>query len=242
MTRFLRRRRFLASQTGGVSPLLTSLVSHWSLEEASGTRVDDYGDNDLTDNNTVTMQTGKVGNAAEFTSANSESLSVADNASLAFAGSFTIACWIYQVTRADASIATKWGASSNEFELITQTTNQGRPSFFVSANGSAAVGAAWGSALSATTWYFVEAYYDHANSLVGVNVNNGTPVTAAFTGPIFAGTHTLRIGGRDDGAIYFNGRVDEAAIWDRTLTASERAWLYNAGSGRTWAEILAYRG
>ena len=27
--------------------LIDNLVSHWSLEEASGTRVDDHGDNDL---------------------------------------------------------------------------------------------------------------------------------------------------------------------------------------------------
>jgi len=35
------------------SSLATNLVSYWELEEASGTRVDSHGSNDLTDNNTV---------------------------------------------------------------------------------------------------------------------------------------------------------------------------------------------
>lgn len=40
--------------------LLTSLISHWSLIESSGTRYDSHGSNDLTDNNTVTGNPGIV--------------------------------------------------------------------------------------------------------------------------------------------------------------------------------------
>lgn len=40
--------------------LLTSLISYWELTEASGTRVDSHGSNDLTDNNTVTGNPGVV--------------------------------------------------------------------------------------------------------------------------------------------------------------------------------------
>ncbi len=55
--------------------LLTDLKAHWKLNEASGARVDSHGSNDLTDNNTVTQVAGKIGNAAQFTAANSEWLS-----------------------------------------------------------------------------------------------------------------------------------------------------------------------
>lgn len=55
---------------GAVSPLLTSLIAHWKLDEASGTRNDSHGTNHLTDNNTVTTATAKLGtNAAQFTAA-----------------------------------------------------------------------------------------------------------------------------------------------------------------------------
>ena len=44
--------------TGDGSALKTSLEAWWELDEDSGTRVDSHGSNDLTDNNTVTANTG----------------------------------------------------------------------------------------------------------------------------------------------------------------------------------------
>lgn len=78
--------------------LLDGLVSYWKLEEANGARVDSVvaSGNDLTDNNTVTQAVGVLGNAAQFTAANSESLSHADNASLGTGDiDFTVASWVY---------------------------------------------------------------------------------------------------------------------------------------------------
>lgn len=40
-------------RTGDGSTLLTDMIASWELDEASGTRVDSFGANDLTDNNTV---------------------------------------------------------------------------------------------------------------------------------------------------------------------------------------------
>src|SRR6056300_304684 len=58
---------------GGTSVVSTTdLVSFWKLDEASGTRVDAFGSNDLTDNNTVGQGTGTVyANAADFERSNS---------------------------------------------------------------------------------------------------------------------------------------------------------------------------
>ena len=59
------------------------LVAFWKLNEQSGTRAAAFSSNDLTDNNTVTFAAGILGNAAVFTSANSEYLSRASNSDLA---------------------------------------------------------------------------------------------------------------------------------------------------------------
>src|SRR5574341_2164717 len=74
-----------------------NLISFWELEEASGTRLDaTASDNDLTDNNTVTQATGKVGNAAQFTRANTEYLSIAHNTSIACGDIDQTRCaWVY---------------------------------------------------------------------------------------------------------------------------------------------------
>jgi hypothetical protein len=42
------------------SGLLTNLVSYWTLNEQSGSRIDNHGSNDLTDNNTVTFDTSNI--------------------------------------------------------------------------------------------------------------------------------------------------------------------------------------
>src|SRR3972149_4825629 len=77
---------------GGIK---TSLISFWELEEASGTRTDSHGANNLTDNNTVTQAVGKVGNAAQFTAANSEWLDRANEAGLQPGVDFTFTFWLY---------------------------------------------------------------------------------------------------------------------------------------------------
>jgi hypothetical protein len=74
--------------------LLDNIVAFWELEEASGTRNDSASTNHLTDNNTVTQNTGKVGNCAEFNGAN-EYLSIADNAALSAGDTdFSFNVWV----------------------------------------------------------------------------------------------------------------------------------------------------
>ncbi len=44
--------------------LTDNLSAYWKLDEASGTRVDSAGSNDLTSNNSVGQAVGKLGNAS----------------------------------------------------------------------------------------------------------------------------------------------------------------------------------
>ena len=60
------------------TPTSDDLVSYWSCDETSGSRVDSHGTNDLTDNNTVGYVEGVIGNACYFNGANSEYLSIND--------------------------------------------------------------------------------------------------------------------------------------------------------------------
>ena len=52
--------------------LNTSIVAYYKQDEASGIAIDEVGSNDLTDNATVTSNTGKVGTARQYTAANLE--------------------------------------------------------------------------------------------------------------------------------------------------------------------------
>lgn len=226
-----------------MSDLYTNLMDYWTLQEASGNRAGSQGVLTLTDNNTVPGAAGKVGNGAQFTLANSESLSSASVVSLQMGSGqdFTLATWVKLATKAtDQALIVKAtdvsGAAGIEYVLQYKLAND-RFNALVS-NGSATANqlADTLGAVSVDTWYFVVAWLDAGTSL-NIQVNNGTADTlgTAVYAQAAAGGFAL---GRNGGDVtiphYLNGMLDEAAIWKRILTAAERTFLYNAGAGRTW--------
>src|SRR3989338_9836212 len=168
----------LTGWTASPDSLGTSLNAFWKLDEASGTRSDSVGSNNLTDNNTVTQGTGKVGNAAQFTAANSESLSITDNTALSTGDiDFTIAAWVYldsvSSTRGIVDKRSADAAGSNDYSL---RYNQLIDRFAFYVNGvddtSKAVADNFGSP-SISTWYFIVAWYTATDNTLHIQVNNG---------------------------------------------------------------------
>jgi hypothetical protein len=224
--------------------LTNKLVSYWKLGEVSGLRDDFYGANNLTDNNTVTQAVGKVGNAAQFTAANSEYLSRADNASLSTGDiDFTIAAWVYMDSdTGDAmNIITKFNATTDNREYaldyggtanrLTFTVN----SVGTSGNNTTVVANSFGT-LSVGTWAFVVCWHDSVANTINIQVNNGTIDSAATSAGVFNGTSAFRIGsnGNSTPGQYWNGRIDEIGFWKKVLTSTERTNLYNSGNGSTF--------
>jgi trimeric autotransporter adhesin len=229
-------RRFVAAPVAGAagSPLLTSLVAYWKLDEASGTRADATGrGNNLTDNNTVTQAAGKVGSAAQFTAANSEYLRVADNADISTGNvDFTLACWLQLATKGArrGAVAKDNNAGAGvEYELEYENTTD-RIRWRV--RGETLNADVLGSP-AAGTWYFVVAWHDSAQAKRFVQVNDGTANSAAQITPPADGAAALDIG-RWEAGFYWDGLIDEVGFWKRVLTAAERTTLYNGGAGRTY--------
>jgi hypothetical protein len=220
---------------GGPSSLLTDLVAYWKLDEASGTRVDSTESGlDLTDNNTVTQAAGKVGNAGQFTAANSEYLSRANEAAIDPGDTtFYVAMWVYRDAAGSYHmLATRYAAGGDAtYEL--RISNANLLQWNVYAGAATTRGSkAHSSAIGAAAWTFVEAYHDAAANEIGVAINGGAWQTAATSGALAQSNVPLRIGARSDG-FYMNGRIDEVGIWSRIPTAGERATLYNGGAGTT---------
>lgn len=218
--------------------LKTSLISHWSLEEASGNRADDFGSNTLTDNNTVTQNTGKVGNAGQFTAANTETLSVADNAGLSVTDvDFTIAGWIYLdslgAVRTWASKSTDptdrgWAAYINSDDKAHFVVRNSGDSAYVDVTASTF------GALSVSTWYFIICDYDSTGDTIGISVNNGTRDTAALAGGTRDTAVDFILGADSVTNDLWNGRIDEVAFWKKLLSVSDKAAIYNSGNGLAW--------
>lgn len=216
---------------------LTDLKAHWRLNEASGTRVDAHGTNDLTDNNTVTQATGKIGDAAQFTSANSEWLSIADNADLSTGDiDFSFTAWVYLDTLGAQSPAGKGDSGQFEWKsIVADTAGDKLAEMLILSPSGSSLGQAKATtfgALSTATWYFFYGYHDAAANEVDISVNNGTIDTAATTGAPTDGTGGFAIGAdRGAGADFWNGRIDSVSFWKRVLTSQEVTDLYNGGSG-----------
>lgn len=221
------------------SPDMTaSLISYWEMEEASGTRADSHGSNDLTDNNTVTQNTGKKGNAAEFTGANNEYLSLADNDSISYSGDFSCAFWFYWSSGANPRLIGKFGGFADaEWEARIQFTSTNILRFATYNSGGTTFNLD-GAAVGGSTWTLGILTYTAATRTMTVSVNAGTRATRTITGDIGNEPGAFAIGSAH-GDSDLTGRMDEVGFWKRALSEAEEAWLYNAGAGRTYAEIAA---
>jgi hypothetical protein len=209
----------------------TDLVAYWKLDEASGTRNDSVGTSHLTDVNTVTSATGKIGNAASFDRTSAEALTVADNAALSMGDlDFSISLWVNFPTAPGGAyypgIIGKW-ATTHEY-ILAYDGDTNNLYWSVSSDGTAETNLETGP-LSANTWYHVVAFHDSINNQIGLVINAGTPDTTAWSGGVFNGTSNLTLG--DWIGYYWLGLIDEVGIWKRLLTSTERTQLYNSGAG-----------
>ncbi len=222
--------------------LLPTPVAYWKLEEPSGTRMDSLGSNHLTDNNTVTQAAGKQAYAAQFTAANSEYLSIADNTDLSVGNiDFTVAFWVYlDDIGSTHDFINRYNIAGQRSYDIYFTTGAGF-NFAVSDNGvsnpTVLVTAATFGAPAAGVWYCVICWHDAANNIVGISVN-GIQDTAAHTTGAFDGTSEFQIGGINGSGAPHNGRIDEVGFWKVVLSAQERADFYNGGLGITLDTLL----
>lgn len=239
----LPTRNISVNRPRGNSRLYDSLVAFWALDEASGNRADSIGANTLTDTNTVTSNTGLVySTAAEFTPANSEYLTIADNAALSTGNvDFWVAAWVYSAdTTTNRTIMAKSQTTTNrEFRLWLL---YGKPSFIVFNNNTSTGEAVLTETVSLNTWHFIIGWHDAANDQVGIQMDNGTPVTASYSGGAANSTASFRIGMLASvTSFYWTGRIGPVMMGKNYLpTAADIDYLYNGGSGRTLAAMAAY--
>jgi len=229
--------------------LLTGLQAFWKLGESSGSRADS-GPNGytLTDFNTVTQVAGKIGNAAQFTRTNSESLDSADNTVLNYNGSqsFSFSGWFYldSITGDSSAILSKLNAlvalDHRQYAfLFNLGTNRMR--FAVSSDGTAAnttnLDANVLGVPSTSTWYHFYVDYDGTTGEMRLRINHGKYDRTIHAGGVFDATSATfllgtLLGGGGTKALFHNGRIDALGSWDRKLTENEQFMLYNGASGQ----------
>lgn len=223
---------FRGRVTYSTAILADTPVGYWRLGEASGTAANDATGN----NHTGTYASGTTLGSAGAIPADSDTaatfvdlghVDVPNATSLDITGPFTLEAWINTSTPSvTQGILEKYDMPGfNGYVLRLQDGVM--TAYTVGATNSTQV--IGNTSIQANTWYHVAAVYDGASLNVYVNgVLDGT--TATTMNPGF-GTASLKIGAFGDIAINrFNGRIDEAAVYAKALSAAELQDHYKLGS------------
>ena len=226
--------------SSGTNPGTTNLVGNWSMDEASGTRVDSHGSNDLTDNNTVGSATGIISNAASFVSANSEYLS-STTVPVTGTGARSMEVWFKTSTTGTMHIAGFGGSNSGTNGAAFRLSIESGSLFCRVYGGYAEFGGSWNDG----AWHQVVLKIMDSGFVrdleMYVDGSSQTRVAAAnldFT-TINTGTDEFSVGKNIQATTtnYFNGDIDILRIFNDELTADEITWLYNSGIGRSYSDV-----
>lgn len=202
------------------------LRAWWRLEDNGE---DAYARNHGTLHGSVGFAEGMVGQALDC-DGNDDRIEIPDAAPLEPTDALSLEAWIWLAeTDQHADLLSKdgEGLGDRQYLLNVQSSNLlkahvGVPSGFQHFTGN--------SVLEAERWYHVAMTYD-GDSLV-LYLDGRRDGSKAVHGAIIGGSQPFRIGGgapAGEATYYFEGLIDEAALYDRALSAEEVAAQYRAG-------------
>ncbi len=214
------------SETGLVSVWhMDALNPGWLIGDSSGKAHHGNATDDV-----LYDANGQVGSALEFDGSD-DYIEIADSDALDITNSITISTWI------------KSDDVTKQQVIISKNDAGGDDGFFMHVT---AVGAAefryWGGegeAIAYTptytilnnNWYHLVGRFDDDSNTHEIYVNGVLSGTGAGTKTMATNNESLRIG-RQPGGNFFDGSIDEVAIWGRALSVAEIEKLYQRGHGK----------
>jgi len=179
---------------------------------------------------------------------------VADNSEIDITGEITLSCWFYKTAN-----------SANTMGLLgkydgDQTVGNQRSYLMAIGSGattsiqfalmptgsfnSAYQAVTTSGQFSANTWVHVVCTYIPSISMK-IYVDGDLILTKTATVPsqIYNGSVPLKIGGYwadPNVGTKFNGKIDEALIYSKAITADNVTYLYNDGNGRYYTDLTAF--
>lgn len=205
------------SAIGECIPPPSGLISHWP-GNVDARDVGGGNDGTLVNGAEVGVP-GQVGGAFSFDGDN-DFVDVASHPDFDLTQSLTTEAWINLTElKWDQKILSYYlpyemGIFNDKLELVGQADV-----IFRNAPG--------GTVLQINTWYHVVTTWD--GETITSYVNGALDRSVAFSDPLDAGTNNFSIGRASNGGINFFGLIDEAALYDRALTAGEVQEHYQRG-------------
>jgi hypothetical protein len=231
----------------------SDIISYWKLDGSSETILtDDISAHTATATTTLTSITGKVGNAKYFDG--SDVVNVANHADFNFTStsSFSIELWV-NFTDVDFGERNKVFIGNNDpyngggFWFIGAEFNTGKVIFYLKDSNGNDQQITSSNAYNNGAWHHIVAIRDKSTNTNSLYID-GTLVGSAvynYTGS-FVSSNPINIGYllRDDAPDYFfNGNIDEIAIYKKALPVSEITGhiskaAYSLGYCDTFAPVI----
>ena len=175
--------------------------------------------------------TGKFDKCFDFSGGNNEQVDMG-NTILSGTTDFTMACWINsEVTTSGTYMLFNSYASGYTGGVQFYINGADTKLYYWSSSGDFA----GSTAISGTDGAWDFAVVTRSGTTMTIYLNGSVDGTSTVSHSI-AGTN-MTLGGSSGASGYvFNGKIDEASIWTRALSASEISELYNSGTGKTLLE------
>ena len=172
----------------------------------------------------ATTTTGKFSYCYDFDGTD-DYVNLGTNSGLNLLNGGTIAMWI---NTDDMTNLRFFGMGTNKLELLSEDVTN----FIKFRVSDGTVKNAVGDiAVPDSTWTHVAGTYDKDNGEIKLYVNGVLDATTTGVGQILTVT-TAAYFGRNQGGQYFNGRIDDAGIWNVALSGDQISALYNSGTGK----------
>jgi len=219
--------------------LTPNVNAHYTLNETSGTAVSDSsgnGINGITVGNPLWVS-GKLNNSLLFNGAN-QYVDLGNNFGFEYNKTFSVEAWVNLTATSSRAIISKVDRSTNYGWYLSVVDQKIYMTF--SSSSSYALQSHVNDVISLNNWYHVIMVYNGTNKANGIKIYvNGTNQFLVndyenLGNRSISNSRSAMIGvldGSSSKSSYFTGRIDEAVIYNNTLTPEEVTFRWNNSYG-----------
>jgi len=225
-------------QSTNLAPNGTNLLGHWSFDDGSGTRAEDFSPNGTNAGTLVGSPAwvdGRMNKAISFDGTD-DYVDVGSSSSLNTTADYTISMWVYNAAGSDLypTLLNRAAQVTNNgfFWIYTNGTNEADLNFQY-ADGTNFITNTFSGALGTNTWQHVMFTFDNTSKSLKLYINgNQFSTTRTLTGSLSVDDGTLYLGTYTGTATdySFQGRLDDVRIYARALTSGEATDLYQSSA------------
>jgi len=225
-------------QSTNLAPNGTNLLGHWSFDDGSGTRAEDFSPNGTNAGTLVGSPAwvdGRMNKAISFDGTD-DYVDVGSSSSLNTTADYTISMWVYNAAGSDLypTLLNRAAQVTNNgfFWIYTNGTNEADLNFQY-ADGTNFITNTFSGALGTNTWQHVMFTFDNTSKSLKLYINgNQFSTTRTLTGSLSVDDGTLYLGTYTGTATNysFQGRLDDVRIYARALTSGEATDLYQSSA------------